>query len=320
MKKKSIILAIAAFSVILITAVSFLVLKKVPETLLSARKTDKAEVIYGRAEEFLKAGEYHKAADILLIIVSRYPDSIYAERSLRKLASICLARSDYVKAKYYYDRLLKDFPRIKDAGEIRSAVEGLNMKMMQSPVMTADSIEYVVQPGNTLIAIAKKFNTTVELVKMMNGLQNDIIRPGQKLKINISKFSIYIDRFQNILILRKDGEPFRTYSIATGKDNSTPLGNFAIVDKMVRPPWTKPGVGIVLPDSDEYELGERWMPLSIHGYGIHGTNDDSSIGRQATAGCVRMHNSDVIELYDMVTKGTAVEIVDSREKTEGKVE
>ena len=62
------------------------------------------------------------------------------------------------------------------------------------------------------------------------------------------------------------------------------------------------------------------MPLSIHGYGIHGTNDDSSIGRQATAGCVRMHNSDVIELYDMVTKGTAVEIVDSREKTEGKVE
>ena len=52
------------------------------------------------------------------------------------------------------------------------------------------------------------------------------------------------------------------------------------------------------------------MPISVQGYGIHGTNDASSIGKQSTSGCIRMHNDDVVELYDMVPKGTEVEIID----------
>ena len=58
------------------------------------------------------------------------------------------------------------------------------------------------------------------------------------------------------------------------------------------------------------------MPISIPGYGIHGTNDESSIGKQLTAGCVRMHNDDVVELYDIVPKGTVVEIIDGTEVTD----
>jgi lipoprotein-anchoring transpeptidase ErfK/SrfK len=70
-------------------------------------------------------------------------------------------------------------------------------------------------------------------------------------------------------------------------------------------------VGMVMPDSEEYELGARWIPISLKGYGIHGTNDESSIGGQTTAGCVRMYNNDVIELYDIIPVGTEVEIIDS---------
>ena len=173
-----------------------------------------------------------------------------------------------------------------------------------------DNVDYVVEPGDSLYAIAKKFNTTVAFIKKMNGLESDTIRPDQKLKISVAKFSIWVDKSENILVLKKDGVPFRTYSVATGKDNSTPVGVVTIVDKMVKPVWTKPGGGLVMPDSEEYELGERWLPVSIKGYGIHGTNDDASIGKQLTAGCVRMHNADVIELYDLVPIGTEVEIVD----------
>ena len=39
-----------------------------------------------------------------------------------------------------------------------------------------------------------------------------------------------------------------------------------------------------------------------------------SIGKQSSAGCVRMHNDDVIELYDIVPKGTEVTIVDDATK------
>jgi lipoprotein-anchoring transpeptidase ErfK/SrfK len=48
------------------------------------------------------------------------------------------------------------------------------------------------------------------------------------------------------------------------------------------------------------------MQFKSGGYAIHGTNVDSSIGNNVSHGCVRMHNSDVIELYSLVPYGTTV--------------
>jgi len=76
-----------------------------------------------------------------------------------------------------------------------------------------------------------------------------------------------------------------------------------------KPLWYR--VGAVVPaDSQDYELGTRWLGLSIDGYGIHGTKDPSSIGKQATLGCVRMINGDVEELFAIVPSGTEVVVVD----------
>ena len=46
-------------------------------------------------------------------------------------------------------------------------------------------------------------------------------------------------------------------------------------------------------------------------YGIHGTNDESSIGSNASHGCIRMHNADVESLYEILPKGTTVIIQNS---------
>jgi hypothetical protein len=60
-------------------------------------------------------------------------------------------------------------------------------------------------------------------------------------------------------------------------------------------------------DDPEYPLGKpgRWIglegvfgnALGTHGYGIHGTNEPDSIGKQESLGCVRMLNKDVEELW-----------------------
>ena len=63
-------------------------------------------------------------------------------------------------------------------------------------------------------------------------------------------------------------------------------------------------------------IGERWIGLQgttpdtakFTGYGIHGTWDNSSIGKQATAGCIRLVNDDVAELFTMLPLGTPVTI------------
>ena len=46
------------------------------------------------------------------------------------------------------------------------------------------------------------------------------------------------------------------------------------------------------------------------GYGIHGSADDSTVGRSLSNGCLRMHNQDVEILYYLVPGGCPVKIVD----------
>lgn len=106
---------------------------------------------------------------------------------------------------------------------------------------------------------------------------------------------IEVDLKKLSIIDRSDGSTIKTYPIATGKTNSpTPLGSFIIIEKAH---W---GEG----------FGSRWMGLNVPWgkYGIHGTNNPSSIGANLSAGCIRMRNSDIEQLYDLVKKGSSVVI------------
>ena len=63
-------------------------------------------------------------------------------------------------------------------------------------------------------------------------------------------------------------------------------------------------------------MGDRWLGLYLKGtygttYAIHGNNNESSIGKNISGGCIRMHNKDVRWLYDQVPKGTTVIIAKS---------
>jgi lipoprotein-anchoring transpeptidase ErfK/SrfK len=52
------------------------------------------------------------------------------------------------------------------------------------------------------------------------------------------------------------------------------------------------------------------MGIDVPSYGIHGTTEPQSLGKQVTQGCVRMANPEVEELYTIVPLGTEVTIVD----------
>lgn len=98
------------------------------------------------------------------------------------------------------------------------------------------------------------------------------------------------------LIDRENESVIKAYPIATGKPSSpTPLGTFKIIEKAQ---W---GEG----------FGTRWLGLNVPWgkYGIHGTNRPDSIGGNLSAGCIRMRNRDVEELYSLVGHNTIVTIV-----------
>lgn len=126
----------------------------------------------------------------------------------------------------------------------------------------------------------------------------------------IHKPSLLIDKSDNTLTLKSGGKPLKTYRVSTGKNNSTPVGVFKITDKLEHPTWYKPGGGIIPPKSPKNELGTRWMGITKKGFGIHGTLEPEKLGQSVSAGCVRMKNEEVEELFNLVPPGTQVTIVE----------
>lgn len=107
---------------------------------------------------------------------------------------------------------------------------------------------------------------------------------------------LFIRTTQRILSFYQKEREINTYPVAVGKPATpTPTGNFKVINKLINPG----GV-----------LGSRWMGLNIPGgnYGIHGTNNPSSIGKAISNGCIRMHNHDIEELFPKIFIGTPVTI------------
>lgn len=215
----------------------------------------------------------------------------------------------YDEAKKIYQTIINDQPGYENIEKVQKELEALNMKMVLTGVPSPYAVEHVVAVGDTLGGLAKKYNTTIELIKSRNGLKKDIIRVGQKLSVWNAPLNIFVDKSQNILMLKTGNEVLKVYRVSTGSNNSTPIGDFTVTTKLVDPVWFNKGI-VVPPDSPQNVLGTRWLGFNLSGYGIHGTVEPEMIGQQVTAGCVRMRNPEVEELYDIVPSGTNVTIVD----------
>lgn len=187
--------------------------------------------------------------------------------------------------------------------------QNLNTKILFSKHQTPTSELYEVKPGDSLYVIAKKYSTTIDLIKLSNGLEKNTIYPGMKLKIETGTFSIEVDKSENVLRLLLNGEVFKIYRVATGTNNNTPVGTFEIQNKLTDPTWYKDGKAYPH-DDPENILGTRWMGFDLASYGIHGTTKPETIGTQASSGCVRMLNEEVEELFSIVPRGTKVTITD----------
>ena len=269
----------------------------------------KAQQLFARAAQAERQGNLPEAQARLEELLSTFPESPWADDALLKLGQVYEGQQQLVEARAMYRTLLERFPDSPLLTQTQAQLGEVNVALLFSPIVTDLDAVREVKSGDTLGKIANGSGTTVEFIKKANGLKNDVIRPGQKLKIPKGRFSIVVDKSQNQLLLTENNQFIKTYPVATGKDNSTPVGTFKIVTRIPNPVWYKQGA-VVPPESPENILGTRWLGIDKQGYGIHGSVDPNAIGKQITAGCVRMMNHDVEELFDIVPVGTEVTIVD----------
>ena len=175
--------------------------------------------------------------------------------------------------------------------------------------------EIVVQPGEDLGTIARRHHTTVAGIKHFNGLNDDRIRNGQKLKVIPGPWRITV---QNGLILEHapDGQwqLFKSFPA----DANGIKGKFVIASMHYKPIW-------VDADGSQFQYGDPENPYGDHllklanpatprnplrGCGIHGITDKTAgLNKNCGRGCIHVSAPNIKQLYYLVCPGTEVTVI-----------
>jgi LysM repeat protein len=253
-----------------------------------------------------------------------------------------------VSARATFNRVLLD-PRTDAPARagLRASIAQWNRTLVFSPAIAAGdplTSTHVVDRGDSLVRIARNAKTLAEpaLISRVNNLANpNAIRVGQSLKVVKGPFHAVVHKGQfrmdiyagptptpaNIGTagLPDGAEPGWMYitslPVGLGESGVTPIANFLVKanSKLINPFWVNPRTGEKFDANDpKNPIGERWVGLeglsiqdrAFTGYGIHGTIEPDSIGREMSMGCVRLGQKDVEMVYDLLMpKVSVVKIV-----------
>ncbi len=200
------------------------------------------------------------------------------------------------------DDVNTSFARLPESAEARSKTKGLYYENIQE-------------------MLAERFHMDIGYLRKLNankafkvGDTITVINTGKQLNSPITHVHASIS--DKVLYAYNGKQLVAAYPTTIGSTaTATPNGSFKVVNK-VKMPWYKATVGrgtdnpktYMLPPGPNSPVGVVWLGLSKPSYGIHGSPIPEGISRQASLGCVRLTNWDVLEVFDNIKVGATVEI------------
>lgn len=190
------------------------------------------------------------------------------------------------------------------------------------------NIFYITDKEDTLISIARSYNISFADILSANDVNMDPWLPGENKKLLIPKSHILPFGKRNGLIINIgdlrlyyfiNGKYINSYPIGIGRSGwETPLGKSKIIKKKKDPVWIPPesvrkedpSLPKVVAAGEDNPLGNRALYLSMPSYLIHGTNKPYGVGMKVSHGCIRLYPEDIEELFDYVSEGINVNIID----------
>ncbi len=293
---------------------------KLVEEASSAQPPEAADLLALAADCHARLNDTDAAAKIWTRIVKDFARQPAAGGAAMHLGDVLAAKGDKVGARTQYAKAY-GHARITAAERdlLATKMIDLNKELLFSRKVTPDSVKHVVQPGENLTTIGKKYKVEPLAILRVNGLKNTNLYPNDKLKIPRGQFRITVSKGRRLLWLFYDNSVAKQYEVAIGKEgHDTPVGEFVIASKEVEPSWTRTtedGRREVVPyGAPGHMLGTRWMGFAEphRDIGIHGTpkEEESKIGEAVSKGCIRMRNAEVQELFDLAPRGTKVTITE----------
>lgn len=146
----------------------------------------------------------------------------------------------------------RDSSRYQDA---RRVLGEMNLDRLYSRAPMPGKLEYSIRRGDSLVAIAKRFRTTISFVKRVNNLLGNIVHPDDRLIIYPLDFTLEVDLAGDRLTLLKDGRYFKDYAIVGRKFTHSRLPKDTTIGD--KPAWLG---SKKIPDTDEnYFAATKWL-------------------------------------------------------------
>jgi LysM repeat protein len=242
--------------------------------------------------------------------------------TLFQVGKLTFEKNDFIVAS---QKLTKAFEAGLGRRELVATRNMLNQASDQwlfSRTITDDNkmcAKYKVVSGDNFEAIGKLWGIPYQLIMKINDIHNARhLRAGQTIKLIGGPFDakIFLDRFEMVVYLKD--VIVRTYRITIGaKGRETPTGLWDVGIKQENPEWYDEEAGAngtkgyYMPNDPDNPLGDYWIALiGVEGdavgrksIGIHGTIPNGEIGTAISRGCVRLHNSDMAELFYLLKDG-----------------
>ena len=128
--------------------------------------------------------------------------------------------------------------------------------------------------------------------------------PESRIEINIPEFALRV---------YQGGAVVRTFPVGVGRPGfPTPVGEYKVINRMENPTWENPYLkegAVRIKAGTDNPLGTRWLGFYNDGrgeYGIHGTDNPSSVGKASSHGCIRMKIKDAESVFSLVEMGAPV--------------
>ncbi len=187
--------------------------------------------------------------------------------------------------------------------------------LFSKTVFPGDSLcsSYRVKRGERLEIIGKQFKVPWEILSKINEVRPEVLPAEETIKVIHGPFHarIYLSTFTMDLFLQNNTfvKSFRVGLGEAGKETPTGVWRVKRDGKLIKPPWPDPVTRKVLHYGEPgYALGSRWIGLegvkgaakNRTGFGIHGTDEPETIGTEISRGCIRLHNGDVIFVYNLL--------------------
>lgn len=188
-------------------------------------------------------------------------------------------------------------------GLVACADVALEARLRRLPTVVGENRTVSWKQGETWVAIGIREHVGYEHLRRANSGRltpgRELFIAGRHLPAALVNDGLVLNLPELTLFRWKDGKPITWYPVSIGmvtKEWHTPVGTLSVVSRIIDPYWYREN-GTYMAPGPKNPLGERWVGLSRPGYGIHGTNDPSSIGRTVSHGCIRLYPQHVFELF-----------------------